>query len=82
MSEAPVTEFELFHQFQEDLLEQGRKDLAPEEVLRLWQTCRDDYADTVRAIQEGLDDVDAGRVQPIEEFEREFRAKHKIPPDA
>jgi hypothetical protein len=81
MPEAPPTELEMFHQFQEDLLEQGHRDLAPEEVLSLWQTCRDDYAETVRAIQEGLDDVAAGRVQPLDEFQREFRAKHNIPPD-
>lgn len=34
------------------------------------------------AIQQGLDDVAAGRVRPFEEFDREFRAKNGLPPRA
>jgi hypothetical protein len=76
------TELELFHQFQKELLEQGRKDLSPEEVLRLWQVQQRAYAETVEATREGLEDLRAGRVQPLEEFDHEFRAKHNIPDDA
>ncbi len=35
---------------------------------------------TLRAIGEGLEDVDAGRSRPLEEFDNEFRSKHGLPP--
>jgi predicted transcriptional regulator len=35
----------------------------------------------IAAIQEGLDDVEAGRLTPLREYEREFRARHKISQD-
>lgn len=82
MSTRSPTEFERYHQFQEGLLAQGRKDLSPEEVLRLWRTQNQEYADTVDAIREGLEDVEAGRVQSFEQFDREFRRQHDIPNDA
>jgi hypothetical protein len=31
------------------------------------------------AIQQGIDDMHAGRVRPLEEFDAEFRRKHQIP---
>jgi len=31
------------------------------------------------AIQQGIDDMRAGRVRPLEEFDAEFRRKHQIP---
>lgn len=79
VSDALPTELEQFHQFQKDLLDRGRKDLSPEEVLRLWQAHRQECGDTVQAINEGLEDVEAGRVQPLEQFDQEFRKKHNIP---
>jgi Arc/MetJ-type ribon-helix-helix transcriptional regulator len=33
-----------------------------------------------RAIQEGIDDMEAGRVRPIGEFDREFRQRNGLPP--
>ena len=82
MSMQSPTEFERYHRFQEGLLAQGRKDLPPEEVLRLWRTQNQEYAHTVDAIREGLEDVKAGRVQSFEQFDREFRRQHDIPHDA
>ena len=38
-----------------------------------------EYADTVEAIKEGLQDVEAGRVEPFERFDERFRRKHNIP---
>ncbi len=32
------------------------------------------------AIKKGIDDADAGRVRPFEEFDLEFRAKRGLPP--
>jgi len=36
----------------------------------------------VAAIQEGIDDMEAGRVKPLREFDREFRERNNIPQDA
>lgn len=36
----------------------------------------------IAAIQEGIDDMNAGRVRPLREFDREFRAANGIPFDA
>lgn len=68
------TELAEFHQFVGDQLARGGASLTPSEALALWQ----ERADTHQAIQEGLDDVAAGRVQPIDEFDRQFRAAHNI----
>ena len=78
MSTQSPTEFERYHQFQEELLAQGRKDLSPEEVLRLWRAQNREYADTVDAIREGFDDLEATRVQTFEEFDREFRRQQGL----
>jgi putative addiction module CopG family antidote len=32
----------------------------------------------VRAIQQGIDDMEAGRVTPLEDFDREFRRRNGI----
>ena len=82
MSTQSSTELQQYHQFQKELLDQGRTNLSPEEVLRLWRAGQQEYADTVEAIKEGLQDVEAGRVEPFEEFDERFRKKHNIPRDA
>jgi predicted transcriptional regulator len=38
-----------------------------------------DYSETVNAVQEGYEDVQAGRTQPAEEFLEELRVKHGLP---
>lgn len=35
----------------------------------------------VEGVRRGLADMKAGRSQPVEEFDRYFRAKHNIPDD-
>ena len=40
---------------------------------------RDDEA---AAIQEGIDDMEAGRLKPLREYDREFRERKNIPQDA
>ncbi len=41
-----------------------------------------EHAESVAAIQEGLDDAAAGRVRPLAEFDAAMRAKHNISQDA
>lgn len=38
-----------------------------------------DELEALEGIKRGLADVKAGRVTPLEDFEREFRKKHEIP---
>ena len=38
-----------------------------------------DEAEPLEGIKRGLADVDAGRVTPLEKFEKDFRKKHGIP---
>ena len=39
----------------------------------------DDELETIRAIEEGLADIDAGRTISLEDFKREFEAKYGPP---
>jgi len=48
------------------------------DALRSLQRQKEDLA----AIQEGIDDMEAGRVKPLREFDREFRERKNIPQDA
>jgi predicted transcriptional regulator len=43
---------------------------------------RQDYAESVAAIQRGNEDVKAGRTRPAAEFLEELREKHGFPPKA
>jgi predicted transcriptional regulator len=40
---------------------------------------RQDYAEALDGIREGLDDVKAGRIRPADEFLDEFARKHGLP---
>ena len=48
------------------------------DALRSLQRQQDDLA----AIEEGIEDMEAGRVKPLREFDREFRKRNNIPQDA
>jgi hypothetical protein len=39
----------------------------------------DDEMETLKGINRGVADVEAGRVSSVEHFEKEFRKKHSIP---
>lgn len=75
MSIHEASPLEDFHQF---IAEQLRSDRAaqvsPEEALVLWR----ERQETMEAIREGLSDVEAGRVKPLDEFLRDFESRHRI----
>jgi hypothetical protein len=58
--------------------------LSPEEALDLWRAehpSPEEFAETVPAIRETLTDMEAGDTgTPLDEFDRQFRQKHGIPP--
>jgi Arc/MetJ-type ribon-helix-helix transcriptional regulator len=51
---------------------------SEEEVLKVALQLVAQRRETIASIQEGLDDISAGRTVAFEDFDREFRAKHGI----
>ena len=51
-------------------------------VIRQALDALDAQDEELRAIQEGIDDWRAGRVQDFDEFDREFRAKNSMSADS
>jgi putative addiction module CopG family antidote len=52
---------------------------SPDEVLREALAALRFREQEVLAIQEGIDDMEAGRLTPIREFDREFRQRNTLP---
>ncbi|MEX2305992.1 MAG: hypothetical protein WD738_00255 [Pirellulales bacterium] len=52
---------------------------SPDEVLREALAELRPREEEVLAIQQGIDDMEAGRVTPIREFDREFRRLNGLP---
>jgi putative addiction module CopG family antidote len=52
---------------------------SPEEVLRDALAALRFREEEVRAIQEGIDEMEGGRANPFEEFDRELRMRNGIP---
>lgn len=54
-----------------------------ERVLLTVSPCEDeDCEKTLAAIRAGLEDIKAGKTLPYDDFDRQFRAKHGLPPRA
>ena len=83
MTTDPREDLQAFRAFIDEQLANGGAMLTPIEVLELWEfqhPTDQDRDETLAAIEEGLKDVDEGRVRPFEDFDREFRQKHGLPP--
>lgn len=64
-----------FHRFiGEQLHSDGGASLSPERALVMWR----DRQETIEAIREGLDDLEARRTKPVEQFRREFADRHRL----
>lgn len=75
MSVHEASPLESFHQFvAEQLRSHQRANISPEEALALWR----ERQDSIEALREGLDDVEAGRVKALDEFLRDFENRHRI----
>ena len=59
------------------LLATGRYE-SRDDVLRAAIRALELHRDEVTAIQEGIDDMEAGRVMPLREFDRDFRGRNNI----
>jgi hypothetical protein len=79
----PAAELARFQEFIAHHLAKGEV-IAPEEALDLWRLENpnpDDFDDTVQALREALEDMAAGDCGvPLEEFDRDFRRRHGLPP--
>ncbi len=78
-----VNDLRAFKGFIDEQLANGGADLTLDEALARWEyenSPEEEKQETIRAIQRGLDDMYAGRTRPIEEFDREFRQRHGLPP--
>ena len=76
-----------FYEFVGAHLAEGRAHMTPEEVLISWHEYLDgppnEPEDDLEAIQEALDDIENGDVgMPFEEWVREFRIRHNLPPES
>jgi hypothetical protein len=70
-----------FHRFVAEKLAKGEADLSPEAAVDQWRDLHPDtaaLAEDLAAVKEALADMDRG--MPFDEFDREFRAKHNLPP--
>lgn len=52
---------------------------SPDEVLREALAALRSREVEVLAIREGIDDMEAGRMTPIRDFDREFRQRNELP---
>ena len=62
------------------LLEKGYDTV--DDVLRDALSALKREQDEIAAIQEGIDDMEAGRYRPLEEVDAEIRKRYNFPPDA
>lgn len=78
------TDLPEFIEFAQAQLGNGGSQLTPEEVLDLWRAehpSSNELAESVAAIQRALDQADRGEGVSWEEFDRAFRARHRLPAD-
>lgn len=79
MNLATPTDAEAFHAFLTLQLGGAAREKSPEELLRIW---RDDHAAAIEDIRYAIGEMEAGRMRPLREVDKELRAKYNIPRDA
>ena len=60
---------------------QSESGITASDVLRKALDALDSHDDEIAAIQEGLDDLENGRVIPLRVFDSDFRIRNNIPQD-
>jgi predicted transcriptional regulator len=71
---AIAEELDQFTRYVRERLSQDAADLSLEDCLRDWRAAQEE-AETVAAVQRGLDDIAAGRYMTIEEADRYVRSQ-------
>jgi hypothetical protein len=76
------SELARFREFLGEKLANGGSHLSPEEVLEEWRAAHplhEEPGEDYEAVRQALADMQAGDTGiPFEDFDREFRAKHKL----
>ncbi len=83
MSTIP-TELERFHRFIAERLAESGNELTPEDCLDIWRANHpspEELAESVAAIQEGLEQARRGEGVPLDDFIRSFRSEKGISGD-
>ena len=81
MATVPETDLREFVEFATEQLGNGGSELTPEEVLDLWRAEHPtpaEFEESVAAIERALAEADRGEGLPLDEFDRQFRARHGI----
>lgn len=78
MSIEPDSDLANFHRFVSQQLATGGSNRTPEEVLAMWR----EREETIVAVREGLEAIDAGQTTPLEEFAEDFERRHGISDDS
>lgn len=70
------TDAEIFQRFLAEQVATTGRSKSPEELVRLWRERQKEQDDTLKALDEGIADMEAGRVHPFAEVNDEIRRKH------
>jgi predicted transcriptional regulator len=73
-------ELECFGRFAAEELDRGNV-ASLEQLVTLWRRARE-REDVNAAIRQGLEEADAGRGRPLDEFLNEFCERNEVSPDA
>jgi predicted transcriptional regulator len=76
MATQNFTYAEVFQRFLAQQVATTARSKSPEELLRLWRERQREQAETLVAIEEGLADLEAGRVHAFDDVNEEIRRKH------
>ncbi len=83
MALARVDDARAFREFLDRALSSGAGDLSLQDILDHWECDNapdEEKQETIRAIQRGFDDIEAGRVRPARAALEEIRRRHQLPP--
>lgn len=84
MNAPQLDELQEFHRFVGEKVTKGVTFLSPEDVLEEWRTIHptsEEMEDDIAAVEEALDDLENGdQGIPLEEFDREIRARYNLRP--
>lgn len=80
MATEPLTELEAFHRFVGQRLRQNGRIQTLDDCLDEWRRHQSELEDSVAAIHRALRQLDAGEGTPLDEFDRQFRETHGMPP--
>jgi hypothetical protein len=83
MATERINDLQAVKGFIEENLSNGGANLTVDEAIMNWEIenqTEEVREETFQAIQQGLADVDAGRLRSLEDFDRDFRKKHGLFP--